>query len=134
MATTIMWFACLASLMLTSAPLLLLFWLMQPVTRANPGVSAYYPPHGTRVLPIAQTVVSSDRPIEFPIATNFARDYARSGSVEHIQLNETTKVSPKRETRLANRKRSQVGYRRKDEQSTHALAQEWNNPWQSRYR
>ena len=133
MATPIMWFACLASLTLTTAPLLLLFWLMQPVNRANPGVSAYHPPHGARVLPIAQTVGLSDRASEFPISTNFAREHARSGSVEQTQQNEITKASPKREVRLAYRKRSQVG-RRKDGQPAQALAQEWNNPWQSRYR
>jgi hypothetical protein len=123
MATPILFFASLASLTLTTTPLLFLFWLMQPATRANPGVTAYIPPPGARV------VESRDPPTEFSSATNFARDYTRPELVEDAQLHEA-KVS----ARLANRKQSRVGYRGKHEQSAHAYAQQWDNHWPSGYR
>jgi hypothetical protein len=129
MATPVLFLASLASLTLTTTPLLFLFWLMQPATRVNPGVSAYISPPGARVEPIVHTVESRDPPTEFSSATNFARDYTRPELVEGAQLHEA-KVS----ARLANRKQSRVGYRRKHEQSAHAYAQQWDNHWPSGYR
>ena len=133
MATPILFLASLASLTLTATPLLFLFWLMQPATRANPGVSAYIPPPGTRVEPIAHTVETRDPPTKLSSATNFARDYTRSELIEDAQLHES-KVSPKHEARPANRKQSRVVYRRKYEQSAGAYAQQWDNHWQPSYR
>jgi len=132
-ATPILFLASFASLTLTTMPLLFLFWLMQPATPANPGVSAYIPPPGARVEPIAHTVEFRDPPTEFSSATNFARDFTRSELIEDAQLHET-KVSPKHEARPANRKQSRVVYRRKYEQSARAYAQQWDNHWQPSYR
>jgi hypothetical protein len=128
MATPILFLASFASLTLTTTPLLFLFWLMQPATRANPGVSAYNPPPGARAELIAHTVESRDPPSELSSAINFARDYTRSELIEDAQLPEI-KVSPKHEARSANRKQSRVGYRRKHEQSARAYAEEWDNHW-----
>jgi hypothetical protein len=133
MATPILFLASLASLMLTTAPILFLIWLVQPSTRANPGLSAYDPPPGTRVEPIAHRVESNDPPREFSFATNFAREYVRPELAEDAQPHEA-EVSKRHEARLANHNQSRVGYRRKHEQSAHAYAQEWDNHWQSRYR
>jgi len=133
MATPILFLASLASLTLTTTPLLFLFWLMQPATRANPGMTAYIPPPGARVEPIAHTAESRDPPTELSSATNFARDYTRPELIEDAQLNES-KVSPKHEARLAPQKQSRVGYRRKYEQSARAYAQQWDNHWQPSYR
>jgi hypothetical protein len=133
MATPILFLASLALLTLTTPPLLFLFWLMQPAARANPGVSAYIPPPGARLEPIAPTVESRDSPTEFSSATNFARDYTRPEFIEYAQLHKI-KASPKHEVRSANRKQSRVGYRRKYEQSARAYAQQWNNHWQPFYR
>ena len=133
MATPILFLASLASLTLTTLPLLFLFWLMQPATRANPGVSAYIPPPGTRVEPIAHMAKSRDPPSELSSATTFARDYTRSELIEDAQLAEI-KVSAKHEARPANRKQFRVGYRRKHEQSARAYAQQWDNHWQPSYR
>jgi uncharacterized iron-regulated membrane protein len=133
MATPILFLASLASLTLMTTPLLFLFWLMQPAARANPGVSAYNPPPGTRVEPIAHRVESSDQPRELSSATNFTREYARPELAEDAQLQET-QVSTKREGRLTGRKQSRVGYGRKYKQSAHAYAQERNDHWQPRYR
>jgi hypothetical protein len=133
MATPFLFLASFASLTLTTMPLLFLFWLMQPATRANPGVSAYIPPPGARVEPIAHAVESREPPSEFSSATNFARDYTPPELIEDAQLHEI-KVTPKHETRPANRKQSRVGYRRKYEQSARAYAQEWDNHWQPSYR
>src|SRR5258705_7884517 len=96
MATPILFLASLASLTLTTAPLLFLFWMMQPATRTNPGMSAYNPPPGTRVEPIARRVETSDPPREFSFATNFAQDYTRSELAEDTQLDKA-KVSATRE-------------------------------------
>jgi len=115
------------------APLLILFWLMQPATLTNPGVSAYNPPPGTRVEPIAHGLESSDPSSKFSIATNFARDYTRPKLKEDPQLH-VAKVSAKREARLTNRKQLRVGYRRKYEQAAQAYAQGWDNHQQLRYR
>jgi hypothetical protein len=122
MATPILFLASLASLTLTATPLLFIFWLMQPATRANPGVSAYIPPPGARVEPIARTVESRDPPSELSSATNFARDFTRSELIEEAQLHES-RVSPKHAPRSANRKQSSV-HRRKYEQSARAYAQQ----------
>jgi len=73
-ATPILLFATFASLMLTTAPLLVLFWLMQPATRANPGVSAYNPPPATRVEPIGHRLDTSDPAAESYFAADVARD------------------------------------------------------------
>jgi hypothetical protein len=116
LATPILLFASLASLMLTATPLLLLFWLMQPATRTNPGVTAYIPPPGTHVEPIAHWMEFRDPPSELSSATNFAREYTRSELREDAQRQEI-KVSPKREARPTNRKQSRVGFRRNYEQS-----------------
>ena len=133
LACPILFLASLASLTLVTAPVLFLFWLMQPATRANPGVSAYNPPSGTRVEPIAHRVGSSDQPREFSSATNFAREYARPELVEDAQLKET-QVSTKREVRLTGRQQSRVGYGRKYERSAHAYAQERNDTWRTSQR
>jgi hypothetical protein len=133
MATPILFLVSLASLALTTAPLLFLFWMMQPATRANPGVGAYNPPPATRVEPIAHKVESSNQPREFSSASNFAREYPRSELAEDAQL-QGTQASTKREEPLTGRKQSRVGYGRKYEQSAHAYAQEWNDHWQLRYR
>ena len=133
MATPILFLATLALLTLTTTPLLFLFWLMQPATRVNPGVSAYIPPSGARLEPIARTVGSRDPRREFSFATNFAQDYMRPELIENAQLHQI-KVSLKHEARPANRKQSRVGYRRKHEQSARAYAQEWDNHWQPTYR
>jgi len=130
-ATPILFLASFALLTLTMAPLLFLFWLMQPATRVNPGVSAYTPPPGARAEPIAHMVKSRDPPTELSSATNFAQDYARAELVEDAQLHES-KGSSKRAARLANRKRSP--YRRQYEQSARTYAQEWDNRWQAPYR
>jgi len=132
-ATPILFLASFASLTLTTMPLLFLFWLMQPATRANPGVSAYIPPPGTRVEPIAHMMKSRDPATEFSSATNFAQDYTRPELIEDAQLHES-KVSPKHAARPVNRKQSRIVYRRKYEESARAYAQEWDNHWQSRYR
>ena len=132
MATPILFLASLVSLTLTTMPLLFLFWLMQPATRANPGVSAYIPPPGARVEPIARTVESRDPPSELSLATNFARDFTRSELIEDGQVHES-KVSPKHAARSANRKQSSV-HRRKYEQSARAYAQQWDNHWPPSYR
>ena len=133
MATPILFLVSLASLTLTATPLLFLFWLMQPVTRANPGVSAYIRPSGVRVELIAHIAKSRDPPTELSSATNFARDYTRPELIEDAQLHES-KVYPKHEARPANRKQSRVGYRRKHEQSARAYAQQWDNHWPPSYR
>jgi hypothetical protein len=133
MATPILFLASLALLTLTTTPLLFLFWLMQPATRMNPGVGAYTPPPGARAEPIARTVESRDPPSELSSATNFAPDYTRPELMEDAQPNES-KVSPKHEARLANRKQSRDRYRRKHEQSAHAYAQQWDSHWQPFYR
>jgi hypothetical protein len=133
MATPILILVSLASLTLTTAPLLFLFWLMQPATRANPGMSAYNPPLGALVGPIARRMEAGDPPRELSFATNFARDYTRSELAEDAQLDEA-KVSATREARLANRKRSHVRYRPKYKQSAQAYAQAWDRHWQLRYR
>jgi len=77
LADPILFLVSLASLTLTTAPLLILFWLMQPATLANPGLSAYTPPPGTRVEPVAHGLETSGPPSEFSVATNFAREYTR---------------------------------------------------------
>ena len=133
LAAPILFLVLLASLTLTMAPLLILFWLMQPATLTNPGVSAYNPPPGTRVEPIAHGLESSDPSSKFSIATNFARDYTRPKLKEDPQLH-VAKVSAKREASLTNRKQLRVGYRRKYEQAAHAYAQGWDNHQQLRYR
>ena len=130
MATPILFLASLASLTLMTTPLLFLFWLMQPATRANPGLSAYYPPTGTRLEPIAHRVESSDQPREFSSAINFAREYARPELAEDAQLKEI-QVSAKHEGRLTGRKQSRFGYRHQYEQSVHAYAQERNDRWRT---
>ena len=112
------------------APLLLLFWLMQPATRANPGVSAYNPPPATRVEPIAHRVESSDQPREFSSATNFAREYGRPELAGDVQLQEI-QVSAKREGRLTGRQQSRAGSGRKYERSARAYAQERNDRWRT---
>src|SRR5258705_9018659 len=129
MATPILILASLASLTLTTAPLLFLFWLMQPATRPNPGMSAYSPPLGTRVEPIARRVQAGDPPSEVSSATNFAQDYTRSELAEDGQLDKA-KVSATREARLTNRKRSRVRHSPKYEQSAQAYAQGWDRHWQ----
>src|SRR5262245_51819873 len=88
MATPILFLASLASLTLTTPPLLFLVWLMQPATRANPGLSAYDPPPGTRLMPIAHRLETSDPPREFSFAINFAQDYTRPALTEDAQLHE----------------------------------------------
>jgi hypothetical protein len=133
MASPILVLVSLALLTLVTTPLFFLFWLMQPPTGANPGVSAYTPPPGTRMEPIAYRLESNDQPREFSSATNFAREYARPKLAEDAQL-QWIQLSAKREERLTRRKQSRVGYRRKYEQSAHAYAQEWNDHWQQRYR
>jgi hypothetical protein len=133
MATPILFLASFASLTLTTMPLLFLFWLMQPATRANPGVSAYIPPPGARVEPISHMAKSRDPPSELSSATNFARDYTRPELIEDAQLHQV-QVSPKHEARPTNRKQSRVGYRRKHEQSARAYAQQWDNHWPPSYR
>jgi hypothetical protein len=133
MATPILCLASLASLTLATSPLLFLFWLMQPATRVNPGVTAYIPPPGARVEPSAHTVESRDPPTEWSSATNFARNYVRSELIEDAQLHES-KYSPKHEARTANRKQSRPGYRRKYEPSARAYAQQRDNHWQPSYR
>ena len=133
MASPILFLASLASLTLMTTPLLFLFWLMQPATRANPGVSAYNPPPGTRMEPIDHRVESNDQPREFPSTTNFAREYARPELAEDAQLQDI-QVSTKREEHLTGSKQSRVRYRRKYEQSARAYAQERNDHWQPRYR
>jgi CHASE2 domain-containing sensor protein len=132
-ATPALLLASLASLTVTTTPLLFLFWLMQPAARANPGVSAYIPPPGARVERIAHTVESRDPPTEFSAATNFARDYTRSELIEDSQPNQI-KVSLKHEARPSNRKQFRVGYTRKHKQSARAYAQEWDNQGQPFYR
>jgi hypothetical protein len=132
-AGSILFSASLASLTLATAPLLFLFWLMQPATRANPGVGAYNPPFGTLLGPIAHREEAIDPPSELSSATNFARAYVRAEMAEDATTQEA-KVSAKRDTRLAKRKQSRVGHRRKFEQSAHAYAQGWDNHWQLRYR
>jgi uncharacterized iron-regulated membrane protein len=129
LATPILFLASLASLTLTTTPLLFLFWLMQPVTRANPGVSAYIPPPGARIDPIAHTVESREPPTEMSSGTNFARDYIQSELIEGFQVNESNS-SRKHEARAASRKQSGAGYRRKYEQSARAYAQQLDNHWQ----
>jgi hypothetical protein len=126
MATPILLLISLASLALTTAPLLFLFWMMQPVTRANPGVSAYNPPPRTRLEPIAHRVESSDQAREFSSAINFAREYARPDLAEDARLQEI-QVSAKREGRLNGGQQSRTGYGRKYEPSAHAYAQERND-------
>jgi hypothetical protein len=133
MATPILFLASFASLTLTTMPLLVLFWLMQPAARTNPGVSAYTPPPGARVGPGAHTVESRDSTTEFHSATNFARDFTQSALIEDAQLDEN-KVSPKHAARSANRKQSHVVYRRKYVQSARAYAQQWDSHWQPSYR
>jgi hypothetical protein len=123
----------LASLTLTTAPLLFLFWLMQPATRANPGMSAYTPPLGARAERIARRAEAGDPPSELSFATNFAQDYAQSELAEDAPLDKP-KVSATPEARLANRKRSRVRYRAKYKQSAQAYAQGWDRHWQLRYR
>jgi hypothetical protein len=131
MATPILFLSSFALLTLTMTPLVFLFWLMQPATRANPGVSAYIPPSCTRVEPIARTVEPHESPREFSSATNFARDYTRSEPIKDAQMHDI-KISPKREARLTHRKQSP--YNRKYEQSARAYAQEWHNYGLSSYR
>ena len=43
----------------TAALFLVLFWLMQPKVLENPGMAAYHPPPGTRLVPVPRT---SDAP------------------------------------------------------------------------
>ena len=105
---------------------------MQPATLANPGVSAYNPPPGTRVEPVAHGLETSGPPSEFSIATNFARAYTRPELAEDPQPY-VAKVSAKREARLTNRKQSRVDYRRNHEQAAHAYAQGRDNHRQLRY-
>jgi hypothetical protein len=131
MATPILLLSSFGLLTVTTTPLLFLFWLMQPATQANPGVSAYIPPSCTRVESIAHTVESHDSSSEFSSATNFARAYTPSELIEDAQMHEI-KVSPQREARLTNRK--QTPYRRKYEQSARAYAQKWRNHGQPSYR
>jgi len=133
LADPILFLVSLASLTLTTAPLLILIWLMQPATLANPGLSAYTPPPGTRVEPVAHGLETSGPPSEFSVATNFAREYTRPKLKEDPQLH-VAKVSAKREARLTNRKQSRVGYRRRYEQAAHAYAQGWDDHRQLRYR
>jgi hypothetical protein len=133
MATPILFLASLASLTLTTPPLILLFWLMQPTTRVNPGVSAYIPPPATRVEPIARTAKSRDPPRELSSATNFARDHTRPELIEDPQVHQI-QSSPKHELRPTSRKQSRVGYRRKHEQSARTYAQQWDDHWPPSYR
>jgi hypothetical protein len=133
LATPILFLVSLASMTFTTAPLLILLWLMQPTTFANPGVSAYNPPPGTRVEPIAHGLGTSGPPREFSIATNFAQDYARPKLKDDPQLH-VAKISAKRAARFTNRKQSRVGHRRKYEQAAQAYALGWENQRQLRYR
>ena len=133
MATPILCLVSLASLTLVTTPFLFLFSLMQPSTLANPGLSAYNPPPGTRVEAFARRVESSDQPREFSSATNFAREYARPELAEDAQP-QNIQASTKLEARLTGPKKSHVGYRRKYEQSAHAYAQERNDPWETSQR
>src|SRR5262249_39928742 len=116
MASLILFLASSLSLMLTTAPLLFLFCLMQSATRANPGVDAYKAPPGTRVEPIAQSLETGDPPREFSLATNFARPEM----AEDAQPQEA-RVFAKHDARPARRKQSGSGYRRNF--SAHAYAQ-----------
>jgi len=43
----------------TAALFLMLYWLMQPKVLENPGMAAYHPPPGTRLVPFAR---KSDAP------------------------------------------------------------------------
>ena len=48
----------LGPLAVGTIPLLILFWILQPTVRANPGLSAYTAPLGTHVEPLPRKMES----------------------------------------------------------------------------
>jgi len=101
--------ASLTSLAFVSAPLVGLFWLMQPTVRPNPGIAAYELPAGTRLEPPVRTMASVDiaqtenRP---SLAFNFARAYPQPEVAQDQAQPQRIKESSQRPTRVFNRQRA----------------------------
>ena len=48
-----------------------LIWLFQPIIIENPGVAAYHPPPGTRLVPVPRNI-AAPQVVEIPTARNLA--------------------------------------------------------------
>ena len=90
-----------ASFALAMAPLLLLFWLMQPKVLVNPGIGA---------LRVAQAASWEPflREPETPQAIEPPRRESAARLQQQHQQHRETKPSAKREVRASNRKRSRI--------------------------
>jgi len=80
-----------------------LFWLYQPNVIENPGVAAYQPPPGTRLVPLARKM---DAPEIFQIPVPERRTFAAADSlrVASVSNKPTDAVIKKNRARVANAK------------------------------
>jgi hypothetical protein len=92
-----------ASFALAMAPILLLFWLMQPKVLANPGIAALRVAQAASWEPFLREPEMLEA-IEPPRRESAARLQQQQQHQQHRE----TKHSAKREARVSNRKRSRI--------------------------
>src|SRR5262245_59331494 len=101
--------ASLISLAFVAAPLVALFWLMQPTVRPNRGVADYEPPRATRLEPPVRKAASLDivQTQSGPsLALNLARPYPQSDLAQDHAQPQQVKESSQRAKHVANRQRA----------------------------
>jgi hypothetical protein len=101
----------LGPLAVGTIPLLMLFWLLQPTVRANPGLSAYKAPLGTQVEPLPRKMESveySKLPRQVSVA-GFPQDYVQPDFAQNYSEQREAENPAKRQLRVSNRKQSKGG-------------------------
>jgi hypothetical protein len=101
----------LGPLAVGTIPLLMIFWLLQPTVRANPGLSAYKAPLGTHVEPLPRKMesVEYNKPSKQASLADFPQDYVQPGFAQNYSEQREAEKPAKRNLRVSNRKQSKGG-------------------------
>jgi hypothetical protein len=129
-----------------AVPFLILFWLMRPTVLANPGMSAYNAPPGTRLVPLPRKLESlelAELPIQASIAESaqdcellhlapgceqpgVAADYGQPPPTRDYAQQRLAEKPAKREVRAHDRKRARLTHRHKYWENAYAYSRDWN--------
>src|SRR5882757_891868 len=107
----------IASLTLAMAPLLLLFWLMQPKVLVNPGIGALRVAQAASWEPFLQEPPLQESPLQVSPQSAQPRQQASPARLaqdgpQYRQRTTSAKTSAKRELHVSNRKQSRLAQKR----------------------
>jgi hypothetical protein len=109
----------LAILGILAATGMLMYWLDKPAVRPNPGMAAYQPPPGVRLIPLPRKMDAHE------LATVALEPSPLTALAQEYEKNPEKAEKPKRESRVRPRK-AQRSARREYQYPVYGYAQPWN--------